>query len=210
MMSDLTSQWRRTFFASSDDFDFAGVNAVLDELEAECRIFIAGPGKASLTQSTEFVAEARYRDQVWEIEVPLPNRRFELRDDLAAFVENFHQSHESVFAVRDPGAVVEVVGWAANVRCQLRDTEAGSLVSDATGGEIEGARKVFFAEEGWLTTSVRRFETIDPGEILKGPAIIESAFTSIVLPPGSVAQRRLSGSLAIKPSAARAEGVTRS
>jgi N-methylhydantoinase A len=207
MMSDLTSQWRRTFFASSDDFDFAGVNAVLDELEGECRIFIEGPGKASLTQSTEFVAEARYRDQVWEIEMPLPNRRFKGQDDLAAFVENFHQAHESVFAVRDVGAVVEVVGWAANVRCRLRESEAGSLAGDAGGEGIGAARPVFFAGEGWLETTVRRFERVGPGEILKGPAIVESPFTSIVLPPGSVAQRRSSGSLAIRP---RAEGVTRS
>jgi N-methylhydantoinase A len=210
MMSDLTSTWRRTFFASSDRFDFAGVNAVLDQLEAQCHIFIEGPGKASLKQVIEFVAEARYRDQVWEIEVPLPMRRFRQQDDLAAFVENFHRAHESVFAVRDTGSVVEVVSWTASVRCQLREAEAGTLVADAKGNEVKGVRQVYFAEEGWLTAAVHRFETIDPGDVLKGPAIVESPFTSIVLNPGTVAQRRLSGSLSIRPSMAGAAGMARS
>jgi N-methylhydantoinase A len=208
MMSDLTSQWRRTFFASSDAFDCAGVNAVLDELEGECRVFTEGPGKTSLKQLIELVAEARYRDQVWEIEVSLPNRRFRGQEDLAAFVENFHRAHESVFAVRDAGSAVEVVSWAANVRCQLREAEAGSLAGDTTADEIEGVRQVFFAGEGWLRTTIRRFETIEPGEFLKGPAIVESPFTSIVLTPGSVAQRRLSGSLSIVPLDAQTAGRT--
>ena len=210
MMSDLTSTWRRTFFASSDRFDFTGVNAVLDLLEAQCRIFIEGPGKASLRQSIELVAEARYRDQVWEIEVPLPMRRFRQQDDLAAFVENFHRAHESVFAVRDNGSVVEVVSWTASVRCQLREAEAGTLVAHAKGDDVKGVRQVYFAEEGWLTAAVHRFETIDPGDVLKGPAIVESPFTSIVLNPGTVAQRRLSGSLSIRPSMAGAAGMARS
>jgi N-methylhydantoinase A len=206
MMSDLTSQWRRTFFTSSDAFDVAGVNAVLDDLEARCRMFIDGPGKSSLKQAIEFVAEARYRDQVWEIEVPLPTRRFGREDDLAAFVESFHHAHENLFAVRDPGSVVEIVGWTANVRCRLRETEAGSLVADTTGGAVQAARQVYFGEDGWLRAAVRRFETIDPGEVLKGPAIIESPFTSIVLSPGVTAERRSSGSLSISPSTIRAAG----
>jgi N-methylhydantoinase A len=210
MMSDLTSQWRRTFFASSDAFDFAGVNEVLNELEDQCRIFIEGPGKASLKQSIEFVAEARYRDQVWEIDVPLPTRRFKQQDDLVAFVESFHRAHENVFAVRDAGSVVEVVGWAASVRCQLREAEAGSLVAGVTGDSVEATRQVYFGEEGWLKAAVHRFETIGREDVLRGPAIIESPFTSIVLHPGTVAERRLSGSLSIRASTVLEAGTVRS
>jgi N-methylhydantoinase A len=209
MMSDLTSQWRRTFFASSDAFDFARVNAVIDDLEAQCRTFIDGPGNGSLKQSIELVAEARYRDQVWEIEVPLPSRRFERPDDLAAFVENFHSAHEHVFAVRDPDSVVEVVGWTATARCRLRETERGSLVAGAIDAAIDGMRPVYFANDGWLSAAVRRFESMTPSETLIGPAIIESPFTSVVLNPGAVAERRPSGSLSIRPGAASLERTAR-
>jgi len=199
MMSDLTAKWSRTFFASSDAFDFAKVNAILDDLEAQCRSFVDGPGKGSLEQSIELIAEARYRDQVWEIEVPLPIRRFESPDDLVAFVERFHRVHEEVFAVRDPGSIVEAVGWTATVRCRLRENDAVSLVPSGRDLGAERARPVYFPGDGWLNAEVRSFDSIGCGERLAGPAIIESPFTSIVVDPGAVAVRRPSGSLSIVP-----------
>jgi N-methylhydantoinase A len=48
-----------------------------------------------------------------------------------------------------------------------------------------------------------------PGETLIGPAIIESPFTSVVLNPGAVAERRPSGSLSIRPGAAPLERTAR-
>jgi N-methylhydantoinase A len=204
MMSDLTSKWSRTFFASSDAFDFAGVNAVIDDLEAQCKSFICGPGKDSLEQSIEVSAEARYRDQVWEIDVPLPFRRFESAGDIAAFVERFHAVHEDVFAVRDPGSIIEVVGWTATVRCQLRENDAAALAPRDGDAARDGARPAYFAGNGWLTAAVRSFEAIACGEYLSGPLIIESPFTSVVVDPGAVAERRPSGSLSIMPGTAPA------
>lgn len=202
MMSDLTSKWSRTFFASSDAFDFAGVNSVIDDLEAQCRAFIDGPGKESLEQSIEIVSEARYRDQVWEIEVPLPSRRFESADDLVAFVESFHRVHEDVFAVRDAGSAVEVVSWIATVRCRLREPMTEPFVAPGSDAMIDDARPVYFSGHGWLSAPVRGFGSIACGESLSGPAIIESPFTSIVVDPGAVAERRPSGSLSIVPGRA--------
>ena len=38
-------------------------------------------------------------------------------------------------------------------------------------------------------------------EEIKGPAIIESAFTTVVIDPGAIVTRRESGSLSINPGA---------
>ena len=124
MMSDLTSQSTRTFFVTSARFDFDGVNRVLAELESQCRAFIDGPGKGSLSQTIEFFAEARYPEQVWEIEVPLAAPRFDGPDDVTALVEAFHKVHEDIFAIADPGSGIEVVGWTASVKCRLREHQA--------------------------------------------------------------------------------------
>jgi N-methylhydantoinase A len=74
---------------------------------------------------------------------------------------------------------------------------------------IDGMRPVYFANDGWLSAAVRRFESMTPGETLIGPAIIESPFTSVVLNPGAVAERRPSGSLSIRPGAAPLERTAR-
>lgn len=150
MMSDLHSQFTRTFFATSENFDAAGVNQILDGLEARCNAFIEGPGKGSISQTIEFFAEARYPDQVWEIEVPLAARRFESDGDVAALIEEFHKVHEDLFAINDPGSGIEVVGWTASVKCQLKESESGSLTRADADTSVDGTRKVYFAETGYV------------------------------------------------------------
>jgi N-methylhydantoinase A len=204
MMSDLHSQYTRTFFATSENFDAEGVNAILDQLEARCNAFIDGPGQGSISQTIEFFAEARYPEQVWEIEVPLSVRRFESDADLAALVEEFHRVHDDIFAINDLGSGIEVVGWTASVKCQLRESESGTLVAAETAAAGDGTRKIYFAETGYVDATVRRFEAMTAGEKLAGPAIIESPFTTVVVDPGAVAERRKSGSVSIVPGIASA------
>jgi N-methylhydantoinase A len=199
MMSELTAQSTRTFFVTSARFDFDGVNRVLADLEAQCRAFIDGPGQGSLEQVIEFFAEARYPDQVWEIEVPLGRSRFDGPDDVAALIETFHRTHEDIFAIADSESGIEVVAWTASVKCKLREHENASLVAHDTGATVDGSRAVWFPGVGETRATVRRFEAMKVGETLAGPAIIESPFTTVVVDPGATAERRASGSISIVP-----------
>jgi N-methylhydantoinase A len=202
MMSDLSSQYRRTLFMTSEAFDRDAVNRLLDQLEESCQNFIAGPGAGAIDTSVEFFAEARYPEQVWEIEVPIASRRFNSEADIAALVEAFHAAHQDIFAINDPGSGIEVVGWTAAVKCRLRESESGSLIAADAATVIDGSRQAYFSGTGFVDTTVRRFETMAVGEKLAGPAIVESAFTTVVVDPGATAERRASGSLSIDPGAA--------
>jgi len=199
MMSDLCSQFHATLYTRSNEFDYARVNAVLANLEAQCQEFIDGPGRGSLEQTIQLWAEARYPEQVWEVEVALPSTRFNGPEDVQALVDAFHATHQELFAIHDPGSAVEVVGWSATVNCRIRGSEGGSLVPSGTSGELHGMRKAYFPGHGLVDTAVRRFEAMQVGEILAGPAIVESSFTSVVINPGASAERRASGSLSIDP-----------
>ena len=201
MMSDLTSHYRRTLFTTSEAFDQDAVNQLLDQLEASCQKFIDGPGAGAIETSIEFFAEARYPEQVWEIEVPIESRRFNGEGDVAALVEAFHDAHQDIFAINDPESGIEVVGWTAAVGCRLRESESGTLVAADVKTEIEGTRKAYFSGTGFVDAAVRRFETMQVGEKLAGPAIVESPFTTVVVDPGATAERRASGSLSIDPGA---------
>ncbi len=202
MMSDLTSQYRRTLFMTSETFDRDAVNRLLDRLEENCRTFIDGPGAGAIESSVEFFAEARYPEQVWEIEVPIASRRFNNQADVAALVAAFHHAHQDIFAISDPGSGIEVVGWTATVKCRLRESESGTLVAADVSTAIEDTRKAYFSGTGFVDAAVHRFETMRVGETLAGPAIVESPFTTVVIDPGATAERRASGSLSIDPGAA--------
>jgi N-methylhydantoinase A len=204
MMSELTSQYRQTFFTSSDRFDMEGVAAVLERLERRCGEFIAGPGAGSFEQRIQLWAEARYPEQVWNIEVPLPVSRFTTQAEVQALVAAFHRAHEEIFAIQDAGSGIEIVGWMASVSCRIRRKEGSSLAQPSDLEAGTGQRIAYFDGFGRVPTKVRRFEAIRQGEAIQGPAIVESSFTSVVIPPGASAERRASGSLSIAQGVAPA------
>jgi N-methylhydantoinase A len=199
MMSELTSQYFATHFSRSSDFDYDGVRHVLASLYVKCQAFIDGPGQGSLEQTVQLCAQARYPEQVWELEVPLNGYRLDTAEDVAELVEGFHRAHEEVFAIRDSGSQVEIVGWNATVSCRIRKVEGATLAGSTAHAIAHPVRKAYFAGQGFVDSQVVRFEAMQPGAPVEGPAIVESSFTTVVINPGAVAERRPSGSLSIIP-----------
>lgn len=199
LMSDLHTDFRALHYSSSVDFDFSGVNATLGGLVAKCKEFIKGPGKGAIEHSIEIFAEARYRHQIWEIDLPIDLRRFKSMKEVGRVREAFDAAHEEIFAVRDPGSDVEFVGWRAIARCKLREGKFGKLGHEKKfEAKLPARRKAFFGGKGAVNTRVVLFEGMKTGASLKGPAIIESPFTTVVIEPGSTARRTRSGSLVIE------------
>jgi N-methylhydantoinase A len=202
LISDLLSRFQTMLFARSSAFDFNGVNAALDELEGRCLQFVNRQGDAIDGHTITLWAEARYAEQAWEVPLALPTRRIENADDLKTLVDAFHVAHEALFAIRDEGSEVEIVGWGATVACHVRGATK-QLKQKACATSVSTAqRKAYFDGLGYIDVAVHRFEQLEVGRELSGPALIESSFTTVVLHPGATAQRRTSGSLAITPGVA--------
>jgi N-methylhydantoinase A len=202
LMANLGDDYTATLPTTATAFDRAGVNAVLDDLAAQCEQFIRGPGQNSATQQTTFFAEARYSHQVWDIEVPLANPRFVTDSDVERLVDDFHRAHEAMFAVRDPDSDVEIIHWHARVRCQLQTAEFGEVVvsSAATknSARTDARRRVAIAGFGVVEAQVLDFSNLKTDQVYSGPAVVESQFTSVVIEPGVEFERSAAGSLLIK------------
>ena len=198
LISDLHADYRALFSTSTDAFDFDGANAVLDDLVSRCRAFIEGPGAGSIESSIEVTVEARYRSQVWEIDVPVSIRRFKSRADVDLVRREFDRVHEEIFAFCDPGSEVQFVCWRAAAGCRLSEGGAGRLIleNDSEPGE-RSTRRACFSGVGSVETQVVRFNRLEPGKHIEGPAIIESPFTTIVIEPNARAVKTETGSLVI-------------
>jgi len=198
LMSDLRAEFSGTLYTLTADFETERVNELLARLESQCQEFIAGPGAGSIEQIIEFTAEARYPSQIWEIEVPLRGNRIVSDQDIANLRDDFHSTHEEIFAIADSKSEVEVVGWRANVRCRLRDgVEWTVKEAEASNVEVPEHREAYFSDGGLTKARVLRFEDMSRGKEVPGPAIIESSFTTVVVDPGASAVRSASGSLVI-------------
>ena len=200
LMSDLQADHRALHYAATDRFDFDGVNGVLDSLAERCAEFIEGPGTGGTAHAVDLYAEARYRHQIWEIDLPLRLDRFRSDADVSRVREDFDQLHEEVFAFRDPGSDVEFVGWRATARARLGAGGFGRLEAEgALEAGVSGSRTAYFAGLGAVETDVEPFEAMDPGAVVEGPTVIESAFTTVVVDPGASALRTEGGTLVITP-----------
>jgi N-methylhydantoinase A len=197
LMSELRSDYHQSFLTSTAAFNLEGVNRVLDGLRRKCRQFVEKSGRNASAVSVTLTAEARYATQVWEIETPVHCEQFAGAADVQRFADDFHQAHHDLFTFADRASAIEIVGWTARVSCRLGGEIDMRLDESAVVAAPVRTRHAFFSRAGWSMVNVHRLESLDNNMRVAGPAIVESAFTTIVVDPGAVAVRRPSGSLSI-------------
>jgi N-methylhydantoinase A len=181
--------------------DVAVVKDVLRDLDDRLGAFFVRVAQAGAVVEREFTVEARYRFQVWDLEVPLERNGSGPVVDPARIEASFHRVHERVFGVREEGQTVECVAWRGRARAKLDGPTPRAATS--TGGDpsprtIGGA---YFPGEGTIATPRFIGHGLPAGTAISGPAIIELPATTIVVPPGCRATRTPRGHLLIKTRA---------
>lgn len=187
--ADIVSEETRSVVVRSDGFDRNAVNAALDELETRLEAFRTELEGEAGEYLVEYVAEARYPGQVWEIDTLLPVRRFGSEADIETFVETFHQAHERIFAVRDAGSAVEVINWKARLVVKLPQ-QADPPRGEAPRREAaaRSTRDCYFGDVTPVPTGIFKADDISPGSYVRGPAIVEEPTTTLVVFPGMTAE----------------------
>ncbi|MEX2375874.1 MAG: hydantoinase/oxoprolinase family protein [Dehalococcoidia bacterium] len=199
LMSDLVRTFSIPLLTGSQAFKFQEVNAVLEELADQSNGFIQATSTEATNVSIQYAAEARYPRQIWELEVPLRHRAFKTRADVDRLCVDFHGRHEEIFAINDPESPIEIVAWSAHVRCRLTDRDWPVIQSRTPSRTEPKRRPVYFSELNELNIDVLVLEDLRVGEMVPGPAIVESSFTTVVVDPGATMTRTVNGSLYIEP-----------
>jgi N-methylhydantoinase A len=192
MLSDLKREVRAMQFQTTRDFDRAGAARAFADMVSECDRFVAEIGAPSSTMT--FSAEARYPDQVWELELPL--RNVEFGPDAAQVIEaDFHQLHQRLFEVSDPTSGVEIIGWAASVSCRSGPKHVPHL--QLPPAREPGHRRVTFLDGTSAETTVYDYSWLETGKRFRGPALIEMPLTTVLVDGNTTYFRREASSLVI-------------
>lgn len=205
LIADLSSDHRAPCFTASDRFDYEAVNAVLRRLGGEARAFIEGPGKDCLDHRIDYVVEARYPNQVWELEIPLDGGALETEAHIVGLTQRFHDEHRQVFAIDDPGSPIEIISIAARAHCRLREGKLSRL-QGASKKTAASVRRAYFPESGWTEIKVQQVAEMEIGAGGTGPRIIESPFTTIVVNPGARFEVTPDGSVLVLPQPMKDQG----
>jgi N-methylhydantoinase A len=188
LYSDVISEFPKSAYAETRAFDFERVNATLSEVDQAATAFLEELDDLRPQDvRKEFFVEARYRGQVWELDVPLRKDRLESSDDVRALEQEFHEMHERVFAVREPGQHLECLLWKVRATAALEKPQLRSRqlpTDEAPAGEQTIA---YFRETGAIEVPRLDGSSLSPKTRVEGPAIIREPATTVVLYPGSAA-----------------------
>ena len=165
--------------------------AAIDDAAGEFFERVTTPGE----RRRELVGEARYANQLWELDVALPAEwRGREETDWRELAQRFDQLHRSLFSVAEPGATIELLGLRGEARVLRRRPRLPERARDAdpasVGEPVPSARRsVRFAGETATRENVPvyRGHALATGMRIAGPAILEETTTTIVLDPGAVA-----------------------
>ncbi len=185
LFADVIHEFTCVSYVETASFDPNTANAALAQVSASADHFLAdlNPGLA-VEVSVQFAAEARYRQQAWELTIPLPSDVLR-NSDVQLIEETFHDTHERIFGVREPNQTLEILSWTARATARLRHPE----LSVSSAGRSVTADPVRFQEASfdglaWTTTPVFWGPHLPVGSALVGPAIVQEPTTTIVLYPG--------------------------
>ena len=186
--SDIVREMTAPYVTNSSEFDFDGVATTLRSLRERMLTFEAElpPGLAGAVSRRYFV-EARYAYQVWDLSIPLDGEAIADEAALARLIGSFHDAHERIFAVREPGQRIELSQWKGRV---VIETDKPPLRSERepspkrANADAESRRVAYFPELGEVEIPVHLGATLAAGASVAGPALVIEPETTIVVYPG--------------------------
>ena len=183
--SDIVREFTAPHVTSSQAFDFAGVRETLDGLRARMLAFESElpAGLAGEAQRRYFV-EARYAYQVWDLSIPLEGEGVEDEQALERLLGSFHDAHERIFAVREPGQRIEMSQWKGRVVIATTTPPVAARRHAAPEARRPQPRTAYFPELGEVEIPVHLGSELAPGAGVEGPALVIEPETTIVVYPG--------------------------
>ena len=198
--SDIITEAGASKLTASDDFDFAGVNRALADIENRLEEFaerLRARGFKDLEK--RYFVEARYRFQVWELEINVPGSRFDTQPQIEALVQEFHRVHERVFAVHDENNAVEFLNWRGRLIAKVNAPTLEPTKTLATRSATPDRTRRCYFGNAHVDTAIYLGDKLPVGAIVNGPAIIEEDTSTLVIYPGAVARVSPGGRYLVTP-----------
>jgi N-methylhydantoinase A len=194
----------RSFHLALEAAELARVNPLLEALRAEALALVeAGDGRGGEGGAIEEkrVGWMRYRGQGSEIPVALPARALAAADE-APLRAAFEQVYRRLFERVIPGAPIEVLSWSVTLGRPAPTALPLAEPPPAGSAAPTGQRRLLDARgRDWVEARTYRRERLAPGQRLVGPALVEEANTTTLVPPGFAARLGPAGHLILERQA---------
>ena len=177
LATDLRYEVSRTHIGDTGSLKAGDVREVFSEMELEgrSRLKEAFDGDVCISRS----ADMRYGEQIYEVDVSLDDVDFSDEDLMKSISDRFHKRHEELFTYSLPDQDAVLVNGRLAAIGALPDLPQEPKTEARVASGHHTTRKIFLA--GWVDAPVFNLEELVPSQNIKGPAIIESSTTTVVL-----------------------------
>src|SRR5215218_9599563 len=159
-------------------------NAMVRELMEEARREVEAEGLSWEDATVSLELDMLYGGQIHSKRASSPLLFMESEDDARAVYERFEHEFSEAFsplAVNVPGGVY-IETFVLRVAIPGQKLELPELELTSEEAVPVGSRQAWF--DGWVDTPVYELEALAPGHTIAGPAIVQAAYTTAVIPPG--------------------------
>jgi len=183
LATELRFEVMRTHIGDTASLDADALRRTFDDMEDEGRRRLAewfdGPIR------TMRLADMRYGEQIFEIDVPLDGIDFAAPDVLDRIKAAFEQRHEELYTYSLPEQQPVLVNARIATVGDLPALPQEPLAPAGDDAAPVDHRRGYLG--GWHDVPVFAFDALSANQALSGPAIVESATTTVLLRSGDEA-----------------------
>jgi N-methylhydantoinase A len=185
LATDLRYEVARTHIGDASALAAEDLRRIFEEMEAEGRRRLAA-ARFEGPVRVRRAADMRYGEQIFEIAVDLDGIDWARPDLLRQMADAFHARHEQLYtyALRDQEAVLVNARVAVIGELPTLPTEPPRAAQAPS--PPRSRRRIHLG--GWREVPVFGFDDLAAGQVVEGPAIVESSTTTVLLRPGDRAQ----------------------
>jgi len=179
LATDLRYELVRSHVSEVGRMTAAGLRKLFAALEREGRKRLAHfDGAISVRRALDM----RYGEQIFEIQVDLGGVNLQAADLMDRVADRFHRRHEELYAYSAAGQEVVIVNARVAVVGALPVLPAGAGAAERGSATAATRRRVWLGD--WVEVPVHRMDALAVGQEFKGPAIFESATTTVLVREG--------------------------
>ncbi|MCL7466053.1 hydantoinase/oxoprolinase family protein [Phaeovulum sp. NW3] len=189
LMTDLRSDFSATSLTRFDEATTEGVASIYDDLAARAEEWFDMERINAGARVLERSVDVRYVGQNYEISVPLPEGPI-TAETFRAIEQGFVAAHRQLYGFIAEGEPMQLVTFrlAASGLVNKAEFHPQPLEGADSSHAAIGSRPVWMAEAGDFTeTTLYDRANLKPGNVVKGPAIIDQMDTTTVVPIGMAA-----------------------
>lgn len=182
LIADIKNEQSVTRISKAAETKDSDLETYFQELEANARAQLKSEGLDPCLTKISRSIDMRYVGQAYEINIPLPHNAHTI---VSTAIDAFHSKHTQLYWWNDERREVQIVTLRVEATIEIprlplrRAKKAGSDPSAAS----KGRRNVCFLNANPIDTPIYDRDRLTAGNVVTGPAVIESFDTTLVLNP---------------------------